>query len=102
MSDDDAHPPVSQGLSQEPHDVRIIALPSLPVKPTRKSPRPSAPFGAGILPHAGRRMPYTQADLDEAVLMFADSPEPDWDAMALEAEHQARLDAMAPATYGRC
>jgi hypothetical protein len=47
-------------------------------------------------------MPYTQADLDEAVLMFADTQDPDYDAMALEAEYQARLDAMAPATYGRC
>ncbi|MGP0069008.1 MAG: hypothetical protein ACLQGP_36085 [Isosphaeraceae bacterium] len=65
------------------------------------------PFGAGILrsvPFAGR-MPFTQADLDWAAAAFADDatdPEPDWDAMALEAEYQDRLDAMAPSTYGRC
>ena len=62
--------------------------------------RESRPFGAGINPYrpfAGR-MPYTVADADAAVLMFADSPEPDWVALALEAEYQDRLDAMAPAS----
>jgi hypothetical protein len=89
----------------------IMCVKSVPVKPLRRTPRLSAPFGAGIEsrsyyhPFAGQ-MPYTQADLDEAAAMFADARvdaiTPDWDAMAQEAEYQARLDAMAPATYGRC
>jgi hypothetical protein len=86
----------------------IICVKSVPVKPVRRTPRPSVPFGQGILashPFAGR-MPYTQADLDEAAQMFADSRTeaitPDWDALAQEAEYQAKLDAMAPAVFGRC
>ena len=82
---------------------RIMCVATLKVKPTRKSPRPSAPFGQGILasrPFAGR-MPYTLADLSDAAAMFA-SAEPDWDALAFEAECQDRLDAMAPSTYGHC
>ncbi|MGP0062599.1 MAG: hypothetical protein ACLQGP_03215 [Isosphaeraceae bacterium] len=72
-----------------------------------KTGNTTRPFGAGLLrstPFAGR-MPYTYQDTLDAAAMFADDatgPEPDWDAMALEAEHQDRLDAMAPSTYGRC
>jgi hypothetical protein len=78
----------------------VIAATHTPVNSGR--PR-NHRFGQGIaIPYKGRQMPYTQADLDEAVRMFAGSPEPDWDAMALEAEYQARLDAMAPSQYGRC
>jgi len=79
----------------------VIAATHTPVNSGRTS---SHRFGAGILrsvPFAGR-MPYTQADLDEAVRMFADDAEPNWDAMALEAEHQARCEAQAPTVCGRC
>ena len=83
---------------------RIFRTTNVPVKATRKTARPSTSFGAGILPYrpfAGV-MPFTVQDAAEAVLMFADSSEPDWDALATEAEHQDRMDAMAPSTYGVC
>jgi hypothetical protein len=67
---------------------RMICLPSLPVKPTRRTPRSSSSFGTGILrslPFAGR-MPYTAQDLADAAAMFADdaTQEPDWDALAAQ------------------
>jgi hypothetical protein len=61
-------------------------------------------FGVGILrslPFAGF-MPYTQQDLDDAAAMFADSPEPDWDMLAREAESQDRYESMAPTIFGHC
>ena len=54
---------------------KILCVRSIPVKRTRKSPRSSEPFGAGILPyvpHTGR-MPFTAEEEAEAVLMFADT-----------------------------
>lgn len=65
----------------------------IPVKPSRVTPRPSTRFGAGLtfyVPHVGR-VPFTAADAAEAVAMFADAQEPDWDAMAGEA---AAVDRM--------
>ena len=65
--------------------------------------------GAGIpayRPFAGR-MPYTQADLDEAARMFADDatePEPDWDAMAAQRAWEDAYEAgrLAPPEIDRC
>jgi hypothetical protein len=84
---------------------RMICLPSLKVKPTRKTARPSAPFGQGIaIPYKGRQMPYTQADLDEAAQMFAGSPEPDWDALAAQREWEDLYEKglLAPVEFGHC
>ena len=87
---------------------RIICIADTKVKATRKSPRPSAPFGQGILasrPFAGR-MPFTTADLAEAALMFADdattTADTDWDALALEAEEKARYESQAATVFGHC
>jgi hypothetical protein len=55
----------------------------IPVKPTRRSPRPTTRFGSGLTPYipdAGR-MPYTAADLEWAVQAFED------DDAALEARY---------------
>jgi hypothetical protein len=46
------------------------------IKTNRKSPRPSTPFGAGILPfvpHVGRTS-FTANDQAEAALLFAEQP----------------------------
>jgi hypothetical protein len=72
----------------------MIRTPSRRVKPARKSARPSAPFGAGILhssPYHGT-MPFTAADLEWAAQTFGDD-EPDWDALAAEAEGYDRVVA---------
>ena len=73
----------------------------------RRQLRPSAThrFGQGIIPHAGRRMPYTQADLDEAVLMFADSTsEPDYDTLAAQRAWEDLYEGglLTPVEFGRC
>lgn len=82
---------------------RIIALPSLKSKPTRRTARPDAPFGAGILPYrpSSGRMPYTAEDLAWAAQAFAD-PEPDWDQLAGEAAFLDTLEALTPAPVDRC
>jgi hypothetical protein len=51
-----------------------------PVKVTRRTPRPDAPFGAGILRFApyGGTMPYNVADLEWAAQEFG--RDADWDA----------------------
>jgi hypothetical protein len=65
----------------------------------------SRPFGAGLLrsvPFAGR-MPFTVQDQLDAAAMFADdASEPDWDALAIEAEYQASHESQAPSVYGVC
>jgi hypothetical protein len=67
--------------------MRIMCVSTPQVKPTRVSPRPSARFGAGILPyvpHAGRK-PYTAADERAAARLFADGPDDaEWDRLADE------------------
>jgi hypothetical protein len=73
---------------------RIIALPSLKYKPTRHTPRPSAPFGAGIFTRLARFEP-TDADRQWAAQAFNSSPEPDYDTLAAEA---AFVDAMSDLT----
>jgi hypothetical protein len=83
---------------------RIFRTANVPVKATRKTERPAGRFGQGILPYrpfAGV-MPFSQADLDWATQSFNDDSEPDYDAMALEAEYQSRYESQAPVTYGRC
>jgi hypothetical protein len=82
---------------------RMICLPSLKVKPTRKTARPSAPFGAGILasrPFAGR-MPFTYQDTLDAAQMFADESTPDYDAMAMESAYYDQFNGSFPET-GHC
>jgi hypothetical protein len=56
---------------------RIIAIPTRKVKAVRKTARPSAPFGAGILPRTTRFEP-TDEDRAAAAQLFADDC--DWDA----------------------
>lgn len=83
---------------------RMIRHSAVLVKPTRRTPRPSTRFGAGISPYVpfDGRKPYTAQDVVDAVAMFADESEPDWDAMSQEAEHQVRHESLAPAIFGVC
>jgi hypothetical protein len=73
---------------------RIIALTRPQVKPTRRTSKPARPFGEGIFT---RREPDTAADLAWAAQnLNADTTNdnvPDSDALAGEAEAQARLEA---------
>jgi hypothetical protein len=60
---------------------RILCTPSLKVKPTRRTARPSAPFGSGILPTRRTRKPRfepTAADAAWASQTFG--VDADWDA----------------------
>jgi hypothetical protein len=73
----------------------ILCITRPQVKPTRRTARKATTFGEGIFE---RRMPYTQADLDWAAQNLNtdatdDDVEPDYDAMAGEAEAQARIEA---------
>jgi hypothetical protein len=83
------------------------------VKPTRRTARPAAPFGAGILPRPTRFQP-TDEDRAAAVLMFADDadwdvrladaeqPEPDYDMLAGEAATLDAMCALTPPPAGLC
>ena len=72
-----------------------------PVKPTRRTPRPTVAFGAGLLcyvPLAVLAPGFAEpSDEDRAVVaeMFADA-EPDYDAMADEAAYLASLESLDP------
>jgi hypothetical protein len=66
-------------------------------------------FGDGIpntgyyVPFSGR-MPYTYQDTLDAAAMFADSPEPDYDALAAQREWEDLYEKglLAPVEFGRC
>jgi hypothetical protein len=74
-----------------------------PVKPTRKAPRSARPFGEGILGRPARFVPsdadlaWAAQNLNEGATDYdvltsgpapirGGSPEPDWDALAAEAQ----------------
>jgi hypothetical protein len=65
-----------------------------PVKPTRRGIKPAVPFGQGILPSRPHfAVTLTASDADWAAESFNAAPEPDFDAMAAEAEALDRLTA---------
>lgn len=60
---------------------RILAIASIKSKPTRRTVRPSAPFGSGILPDRPDRRPRfepSEADRQWAAQVFGDTA--DWGA----------------------
>lgn len=84
---------------------RIIGNSARRVQPTRKTARPDRPFGSGLtrfVPYAVLAPGFIEpADEDRAIVgqLFADAesePEPDWDALAAEAEWQAQYEGLTP------
>jgi hypothetical protein len=80
---------------------RILCVGTLKVKPVRKTTRPEAPFGAGILPKRARFQP-SDADRRWAAQAFADGGEPDWDALAAEAACLDAMCSLTPPPVERC
>jgi hypothetical protein len=88
---------------------RIMCTSSPKVKATRKTSRPSAPFGAGLLPKPYRRFEPSDAERKWAAAAFADDASPDYDQLAGEAAFLASYEAMSSCgqaaetlTYGYC
>ena len=75
---------------------RIMCTSSPKVKATRKTSRPSAPFGAGLLPKPYRRFEPSDAERKWAAAAFADDASPDYDQLAGEAAFLASYEAMTP------
>jgi hypothetical protein len=73
----------------------IISVYRPPVKPTRRTVRPVAPFGAGILRTRRTRFEPSAADLQWAAQAFNSDAGPDYDTLAAEA---ACVDAMSDLT----
>jgi hypothetical protein len=86
----------------------IIRVNHPPVKPTRRTGRPSAPFGAGLfcfVPFAVLAPGFVEpSDADRAVVgqMFADDAEPDFDRMAEESAYLASLESLEPPLADVC
>lgn len=78
------------------------------IKPTRRTARSDAPFGAGLtrfVPFAVTAPGYVEpSDEDNAwaAANLNDEPEPYWDAMAEEAAYLAWCEAMTPPPAGHC
>jgi hypothetical protein len=79
------------------------------VKVTRHTARPSAPFGAGLtrfVPFAVTAPGFVEpSDEDRAIVgqLFSDyESEPDWDALAGEAEYVASVEHLGPPPVGAC
>jgi hypothetical protein len=85
----------------------IIRANRPPVKPTRRTARPSAPFGAGLFPKRTRFEP-SEADRQWAAQVFGaaadwdvrmvegDQPQPDYDMLAGEAEYIVSVENLGP------
>lgn len=73
---------------------RLYAVSTVPVKPTRRTARPAARFGQGILPtHPTFRSPVSIADM-EWHAQQADAAEDRWiDELYAECVAQDRVDA---------
>jgi hypothetical protein len=87
---------------------RMIRTASPKVKPARRTARPAAPFGAGLL----RYIPFAvtapgfvepgDADRRWAAQAFADASGPDYDRLAGEAAALASIEALSPPPAGYC
>ena len=77
---------------------RIIALPSIKSKPTRRSPRPSAPFGDGLFQSRAGREPCTLADLDWWAEQTRDADDDGIDDMQARIELAAYLESIEALT----
>lgn len=87
---------------------RFYAKIEAPIKPTRRTPKTAARFGAGILasrPSVGLK-PYTERDLIDAAEMFAEDEarrvDADLERRAIEAEWQDHVSWTASTTESRC